>query len=52
MAPRKMTTAQHTPHKRPRPSKHSDESPIQVSTPPVRIVGASRRHQGGFRLDR
>jgi hypothetical protein len=47
-----MTTAQHTPHKRPRPAASSAESPIQVSTPPVRIVGGSRRHQGGFRLDR
>ena len=49
MAPRKMTTAQHTPHKRPR-SAAATASPIQVSTPPVLIVGASRRHKGGFRL--
>jgi hypothetical protein len=26
------------------------ECPIQVSTPPVRIVGDEHRHQGGFRL--
>jgi hypothetical protein len=25
-------------------------SPIQVSTPPVRIIGTVRRHKGGFRL--
>jgi len=45
-----MTTAQHTPHKRPRPANPSAESAVQVSTPPVRIVGASRPHKGGFRL--
>jgi hypothetical protein len=50
MAPRKMTTAKHTPHKRPR-SSASSASPIQVSTPPVVIVGSSRRRKGGFRLD-
>ncbi|MGH2982546.1 MAG: hypothetical protein ACRDKV_10960 [Solirubrobacterales bacterium] len=50
MAPRKVTTAQHTPHKGQRNSATPTESPIQVSTPPVRIIGASRRHKGGFRL--
>jgi hypothetical protein len=25
-------------------------SPIQVSTPPVIIIGTGRRHKGGFRL--
>jgi hypothetical protein len=25
-------------------------SPIQVSTPPVRIIGTGRRHKGGFCL--
>jgi hypothetical protein len=25
-------------------------APIQVSTPPVRIIGTGRRHKGGFRL--
>jgi hypothetical protein len=24
--------------------------PIQVSTPPVQIIGTGRRHKGGFRL--
>jgi len=33
-----------------RPTAASDESPIQVSTPPVRIIGSERRHKGGFRL--
>lgn len=50
MAPRKVTTAKHTAHKGRRGKGKSAESPIQVSTPPVRIVGASRRHKGGFRL--
>ena len=49
MAPRKMTTAQHTTHKRQRPAAMT-ESPIQVSTPPVLIIGASSRHKGGFHL--
>jgi hypothetical protein len=44
-----MTTAQHSKHKRQRPIAAA-ESPIQVSTPPVRIVGVSRRHKGGFHL--
>jgi len=26
------------------------QSPIEVSTPPVRIIGSDRRHKGGFRL--
>jgi hypothetical protein len=25
-------------------------SPVQVSTPPVIIIGTGRRHKGGFRL--
>jgi len=49
MAPKKLTTAQHTVHKAQRPA-FGTESPIQVSTPPVLIIGASRRHQGGFHL--
>jgi hypothetical protein len=28
----------------------AETSPIQVSTPPVRIIGTGRRHKGGFRL--
>jgi hypothetical protein len=47
MAPRKMSSAQNSQHKRQRPNH---ESPIQVSTPPVRIVGTERRHKGGFHL--
>jgi hypothetical protein len=31
-------------------SPQTDESPIQVSTPPVRIIGTGRRHTGGFHL--
>jgi hypothetical protein len=50
MAPKKMNSAQHSQHKQLRPSPA--ESPIQVSTPPVRIIGSSSRHKGGFRLDR
>ena len=44
-----MTTAQPTMHKAQRPAL-ATESPIQVSTPPVLIIGASRRHKGGFHL--
>jgi hypothetical protein len=44
-----MSSAQNSQHKRQRPNP-SAECPIQVSTPPVRIIGAERRHQGGFRL--
>ena len=51
MAPKKLTTAQHTMHKAQRPA-FATESPIQVSTPPVLIIGASRRHKGGYCLDR
>jgi hypothetical protein len=51
MAPRKTRTGhQHSTRVRERPSATSDESPIQVSTPPVRIIGSERRHKGGFRL--
>ena len=51
MAPKKMNSAQHSQHKQLRPNIAA-ESPIQVSTPPIRIIGASSRHKGGFRLDR
>jgi hypothetical protein len=44
-----MHSAQNSPHKHQRPNPAS-ESPIQVSTPPVLIIGASTRHRGGFRL--
>jgi hypothetical protein len=44
-----MRSAQNSTHKRQRPNPFA-ESPIQVSTPPVRIIGAERRHKGGFRL--
>ena len=51
MAPRKMRAGhQHSTRMRERPSAVSNESPIQVSTPPVRIIGSERRHKGGFRL--
>jgi hypothetical protein len=49
MAPNKMSSAQNSQHKRQRPNPTA-ESPIQVSTPPVRIIGAERRHKGGFHL--
>jgi hypothetical protein len=49
MAPRKMRSAQNSPHKRQRPNPFA-VSPIQVSTPPVRIIGATSRHKGGFHL--
>jgi hypothetical protein len=44
-----MQSAQNSPHKRQRPNPAA-LSPIQVSTPPIRIIGAERRHKGGFRL--
>jgi hypothetical protein len=44
------TGHQHSTRMRQRASAASDESPIQVSTPPVRIIGSERRHKGGFRL--
>jgi hypothetical protein len=44
------TGHQHSTRKRHRQTASSAESPIQVSTPPVRIIGAERRHKGGFRL--
>jgi len=44
------TGHQHSTRRRQRPSAAADESPIQVSTPPVRIIGSERRHKGGFRL--
>jgi hypothetical protein len=51
MAPRKTRTGhQHSTRLLERPSAASDQSPIQVSTPPLRIIGSERRHKGGFRL--
>jgi hypothetical protein len=44
-----MRSAQNSLHKSQRPNPRA-ESPIQVSTPPVRIIGAQHRHKGGFRL--
>jgi hypothetical protein len=44
-----MSSAQHSQHKRHRPGLAA-ESPIQVSTPPIRIIGAESRHKGGFCL--
>jgi hypothetical protein len=44
------TGHQHSTRKRQRQTAAFAESPIQVSTPPVRIIGAERRHKGGFRL--
>jgi hypothetical protein len=32
------------------PASFAVASPIQVSTPPVLIIGTGRRHVGGFRL--
>jgi hypothetical protein len=43
------TGHQHSTRRAQRPST-ATASPIQVSTPPVRIIGAERRHKGGFRL--
>jgi hypothetical protein len=40
----------HSTRRAQRPSTAATASPIQVSTPPVRIIGAERRHKGGFRL--
>ena len=45
-----MKTGQHSTHKRSEMSHVTAESPIQASTPPVRIIGTQRRHKGGFRL--
>jgi hypothetical protein len=51
MAPRKMKTGQHSTHKGSEvPIVVLAGNPIQVSTPPVRIIGTRRRHKGGFRL--
>jgi hypothetical protein len=44
------TGHQHSTRRRQQLGAASTESPIQVSTPPVRIIGAERRHKGGFRL--
>jgi hypothetical protein len=44
-----MSSAQHSQHRRHRPSLTA-ESPIQVSTPPIRIIGGESRHKGGFHL--
>ncbi len=51
MAPRKMSSAVHSQYKQQRPNP-SAASPIQVSTPPIRIIGFNSRHKGGFRVDR
>jgi hypothetical protein len=46
-----MKTGQHSTHKRSAARiVVLAESPIQASTPPVRIIGTQRRHKGGFRL--
>jgi len=46
-----MKTGQHSTHKGSEvPTVVLAGSPIQVSTPPVRIIGTRRRHKGGFRL--
>ena len=34
-----------------KPAVRMGESPIRSSTPPVRIVGVSRRYQGGYRVN-
>jgi len=51
MSPRKLSSPLASRHKQQRP-KQSAASPIQVSTPPIRIVSSASRYQGGFRLDR
>jgi hypothetical protein len=45
-----MKPGQHSTHVRSATSLVPAESPIQASTPPVRIIGTQRRHKGGFRL--
>jgi hypothetical protein len=49
MAPGKMNSPQPSQHRQQRPNR-SAESPIQVSTPPIRIIGSNSPYRGGFRL--
>jgi hypothetical protein len=50
MAPKRQKTAHRHTRKPGRRLTVIAECPIQVSTPPVRIIGDEHRHEGGFCL--